>query len=682
MRIPNHISQQVDKLREAIDRHNYNYSVLDEPSIPDSEYDKLFLELQKLEQSYPQLITLDSPTQRVGATPLEKFSQITHRSPMLSLNNEFDTSSVEAFDRRVGEKLGTNEVEYAVEPKFDGLAVSLLFENGSFVTGATRGDGYIGEDVTLNLRTVKSIPLHLRKSDKNRIPFLLEIRGEVLMLKEDFEKLNLQQREKNEKEFMNPRNAAAGSLRQLDPRVTATRRLAFFAYGIGEFEGEEIPRDTHSNVMKYLASQGFPIAKECDVVRGSVALLSYYQKVKELREHLPYDIDGVVYKINSLAQQKEMGFVSRAPRFAVAHKFPAQEVVTELLGIDVQVGRTGVLTPVARLRPIFVGGATVAHATLHNEDEINRKDVMVGDSVIVRRAGDVIPEVVGVVIERRPSNASRFMMPNQCPVCGAKVIRMSDEAVTRCTAGLFCPAQRKQSIMHFASRRGMDIEGLGEKLVDKLVDNGFVVTPADLYTLDDEKLTSLSRMAKKSAINLLAAINKSKSTTLASFIYALGIRNVGVTTARELARYFGDFNKLKEANVKTLQGIPDVGLVVAQSITDFFSEKHNIEVINKLFSDPVGIELKEERDIRKMQDGNNANKISGKTFVLTGALPNMSREDAKERIESLGGKVTSSVSKKTNYVVVGAASGSKYDKAVELGIVTLDEAKLLELLKN
>lgn len=682
MRIPNHISQQVDKLREAIDRHNYNYSVLDEPSIPDSEYDKLFLELQKLEQSYPQLITSDSPTQRVGATPLEKFSQITHRSPMLSLNNEFDTSSVEAFDRRVGEKLGTNEVEYAVEPKFDGLAVSLLFENGSFVTGATRGDGYIGEDVTLNLRTVKSIPLHLRKSDKNRIPFLLEIRGEVLMLKEDFEKLNLQQREKNEKEFMNPRNAAAGSLRQLDPRVTATRRLAFFAYGIGEFEGEEIPRDTHSNVMKYLASQGFPIAKECDVVRGSVALLSYYQKVKELREHLPYDIDGVVYKINSLAQQKEMGFVSRAPRFAVAHKFPAQEVVTELLGIDVQVGRTGVLTPVARLRPIFVGGATVAHATLHNEDEINRKDVMVGDSVIVRRAGDVIPEVVGVVIERRPSNASRFMMPNQCPVCGAKVIRMSDEAVTRCTAGLFCPAQRKQSIMHFASRRGMDIEGLGEKLVDKLVDNGFVVTPADLYTLDDEKLTSLSRMAKKSAINLLAAINKSKSTTLASFIYALGIRNVGVTTARELARYFGDFNKLKEANVKTLQGIPDVGLVVAQSITDFFSEKHNIEVINKLFSDPVGIELKEERDIRKMQDGNNANKISGKTFVLTGALPNMSREDAKERIESLGGKVTSSVSKKTNYVVVGAASGSKYDKAVELGIVTLDEAKLLELLKN
>lgn len=682
MRIPNHISQQVDKLREAIDRHNYNYSVLDEPSIPDSEYDKLFLELQKLEQSYPQLITLDSPTQRVGATPLEKFSQITHRSPMLSLNNEFDTSSVEAFDRRVGEKLGTNEVEYAVEPKFDGLAVNLLFENGSFVTGATRGDGYIGEDVTLNLRTVKSIPLHLRTSDKNRIPSFLEIRGEVLMLKEDFEKLNLQQREKNEKEFMNPRNAAAGSLRQLDPRVTATRRLAFFAYGIGEFEGEEIPRDTHSNVMKYLASQGFPIAKECDVVRGSVALLSYYQKVKELREHLPYDIDGVVYKINSLAQQKEMGFVSRAPRFAVAHKFPAQEVVTELLGIDVQVGRTGVLTPVARLRPIFVGGATVAHATLHNEDEINRKDVMVGDSVIVRRAGDVIPEVVGVVIERRPSNASRFMMPNQCPVCGAKVIRMSDEAVTRCTAGLFCPAQRKQSIMHFASRRGMDIEGLGEKLVDKLVDNGFVVTPADLYTLDDEKLTSLSRMAKKSAINLLAAINKSKSTTLASFIYALGIRNVGVTTARELARYFGDFNKLKEANVKTLQGIPDVGLVVAQSITDFFSEKHNIEVINKLFSDPVGIELKEERDIRKMQDGNNANKISGKTFVLTGALPNMSREDAKERIESLGGKVTSSVSKKTNYVVVGAASGSKYDKAVELGIVTLDEAKLLELLKN
>ncbi len=683
MRIPKHISQQVDKLREAIDRHNYNYSVLDEPSIPDSEYDKLFLELQKLEQSYPQLITSDSPTQRVGATPLEKFSQITHRSPMLSLSNEFDTSSVEAFDRRVGEKLGTNEVEYAVEPKFDGLAVSLLFENGSFVTGATRGDGYIGEDVTLNLRTVKSIPLHLRTDDKNRTPSLLEIRGEVLMLKEDFEKLNWQQREKNEKEFMNPRNAAAGSLRQLDPRITATRRLAFFAYGIGEFEGGEIPRDTHSNVMKYIASQGFPIAKECDVVRGSAALLSYYKKVKELREYLPYDIDGVVYKVNSLAQQKEMGFISRAPRFAVAHKFPAQEVMTELLGIDVQVGRTGVLTPVARLRPVFVGGATVAHATLHNEDEINRKDVMVGDSVIVRRAGDVIPEVVGVVIERRPRNANRFIMPNQCPVCGAKVIRMSDEAVTRCTAGLFCPAQRKQSIMHFASRRGMDIEGLGDKLVSQLVDSDYISTPADLYIkLNEEKLTSLSRMAKKSASNLLAAINKSKSTALSRFIYALGIRNVGVTTARELARYFGDFNKLKEANVEILQGIPDVGLVVAQSIADFFSEKHNIEVINKLFSDPVNIELKEEIDIRKMQDGNNASKISGKTFVLTGALPNMSREDAKERIESLGGKVTSSVSKKTNYVVVGAIAGSKYDKAVELGVVTLDEEKLLELLEN
>lgn len=683
MSIPEYISQQADKLREAIDRHNYNYSVLDEPSIPDSEYDKLFLELQKLEQSYPQLITSDSPTQRVGATPLEKFSQITHRSPMLSLSNEFDASSVEAFDRRVGEKLGTNEVEYAVEPKFDGLAVSLLFENGSFVTGATRGDGNIGEDVTLNLRTVKSIPLHLRTSEnKNRIPSLLEVRGEVLMLKEDFEKLNWQQREKNEKEFMNPRNAAAGSLRQLDPRVTATRRLTFFAYGIGEYEGEEVPRDTHSNVMKYIASQGFLIAKERDVVYGSAALLSYYQKVKVLREHLPYDIDGVVYKVNSLAQQKEMGFISRAPRFAVAHKFPAQEVVTELLSIDVQVGRTGVLTPVARLSPVFVGGATVAHATLHNEDEINRKDVMVGDSVIVRRAGDVIPEVVGVVIERRPSNASRFMMPNQCPVCGAKVIRMSDEAVTRCTAGLFCPAQRKQSIMHFASRRGMDIEGLGDKLVDKLVDNGFIITPADLYTLDDARLTSLSGMAKKSASNLLAAINKSKSTTLARFIYALGIRNVGVTTARELARYFGDFNKLKEANVETLQVIPDVGLVVAQSIADFFSEKHNIEVINKLFSGPVNIELKEEVVIRKTQVGNNTSKISGKTFVLTGALPNLSREDAKEKIESLGGKVTSSVSKKTNYVVVGTAVGSKYDKAVELGVVILDEAKLLELLKN
>jgi len=672
-----------ENLKKIIEVHNYMYSVLDAPIIPDSEYDKLFLELQKLEQRYPYLATLDSPTQRVGAAPLEKFSQITHRLPMLSLNNEFEIAAVESFDRRISEKLGTDKVEYAVEPKFDGLAVSLLYKNGSFVTGATRGDGYIGEDVTLNLRTVKLIPLHLRKdTNKDRIPTLLEIRGEVLMLKEDFEKLNRQQREKNEKEFMNPRNAAAGSLRQLDPRVTATRRLTFFAYGIGEHEGDEIPRDTHSNVLKYIASQGFPIANERDVVSGSAALLSYYQKIGGLRERLPYDIDGVVYKVNNLVQQGKLGFISRAPRFAIAHKFPAQEVVTKLLGIDVQVGRTGVLTPVARLEPVFVGGATVTHATLHNEDEISRKDVMIGDSVIVRRAGDVIPEVVEVVKERRPSNAKRFTMPDQCPVCSAKAVRMPNEAVVRCTGGLFCPAQQKQVILHFASRRGMDIEGLGDKLVDQLVDSGSIKTPADLYTLDDAELISLPRMGKKSARNVLAAINKSKNTTLARFIYALGIRNVGVTTSRELARYFGNFSRLKEADVETLQQIPDVGLVVAQSIADFFAEKHNIEVIEKFFSDQVGIELKENVDVLKIQDDNNANRINGKTFVLTGTLPNLSREEVKGKIEKLGGKVTGSVSKKTNYVVAGTAPGGKYDKAVELGVTVLDEAELLQLLQH
>ena len=681
MGIPEYISQQAHKLREAIEQHNYRYSVLDAPSIPDSEYDKLFLELQQLEQCYPHLITLDSPTQRVGAAPLKEFSQITHRSPMLSLSNEFEATEVEAFDRRICEGLGTDDVEYAVEPKFDGLAVSLCYVNGLFVTGATRGDGYIGEDVTLNLRTVKSIPLRLRTGAHNdHRPTLLEVRGEVLMLKADFEKLNRQQREKNEKEFINPRNAAAGSLRQLDPNVTATRRLTFFAYGIGVYEGGEVPRDKHSKVMKYIASQGFHIADKCDVVSGSAALLSYYQKIGGLRERLPYDIDGVVYKVNDLVQQEKLGFISRAPRFAVAHKFPAQEVMTELLGIDVQVGRTGVLTPVARLKPIFVGGATVTHATLHNEDEISRKDVMIGDSVIVRRAGDVIPEVVGVVLEYRPSYARRFTMPDQCPVCNAKAVRMPNEAMVRCTGGLFCPAQRKQAILHFASRRGMDIEGLGDKLVDQLVDSDLIRTPVDLYKLDIAVLVNLQRMAEKSANNVLESVKESKNTTLARFIYALGIRNVGETTARELVRYFGNFNRLMEADIETLHQIPDVGLVVAQSIADFFAEKHNIEVIEQFRS--VGIRWKEDVDVRKAQNGASASGISGKTFVLTGTFPNLSREDVRKKIENSGGKVTGSISKKTNYVVAGTAAGGKHDKAVKLGITVLDEAGLLQLLQH
>jgi DNA ligase (NAD+) len=669
-----------ETLRKIIEAHNYMYSVLDAPSIPDSEYDKFFLELQKLEWRYPNLVTSHSPTQRVGATPLIKFSQVTHRLPMLSLNNiiENDTMVVESFDQRLGEKLGVDKIEYEVEPKFDGLAVSLCYENGIFTTGATRGDGETGEDVTSNLRTVKSIPLRLRTGTHNS-PALLEVRGEVLMLKEDFKGLNQYQRKKNEKVFVNPRNAAAGSLRQLDPKITATRRLTFFAYGIGEYKGEGIPRDTQSNVMRYIASQGFPIAKECDVVRGSAGLFTYYTKILDSREQLPYDIDGVVYKVNSLAQQKKLGFISRAPRFAIAHKFPAQEVITELLGIDIQVGRTGALTPVAKLKPIFVGGATVTQATLHNEDEIKRKDVMIGDSVIVRRAGDVIPEVVEVVMERRPDNAYQFIMPDRCPECGAKAVRMPNEAVVRCSGGLFCPAQKKQAIMHFASRRGMDIEGLGDKLVEQLVDTNSVRTPADLYSLDEDRLISLPRMGKKSAGNLLESLKKRRNPTLAQFIYALGIPNVGVTTARELARYFDNFSRLQKADVETLQKIPDVGLIVAQSITDFFVEKHNIDVIRKLFS--VGIELIENGEVRKTQDNDNANLINGKIFVLTGTLSNLSREIVTERIENMGGKVTSNISKKTNYLVAGNAPGSKHDKALELGVDIIDETELLDMLQ-
>ncbi len=499
------------------------------------------------------------------------------------------------------------------------------------------------------------------------------------MLKKDFIELNQQQRIKNEKIFVNSRNAAAGSLRQLDPKITATRRLTFFAYGVGKYIGDEIPRDTHSNLMQYISANGFLISKESDVVRNVEELLTYYRKILDLREQLPYDIDGVVYKVNSLTQQKKLGFISRAPRFAIAHKFPAQEVITKLLEIDVQVGRTGALTPVAKLKPVFVGGVTVTQATLHNEDEIKRKNVMIGDSVIVRRAGDVIPEVVGVVLERRPDNAYQFTMPDRCPECGAKAIRMNAEAVIKCSGGLFCPAQKKQAIMHFASRRGMYIEGLGNKLIDQLVETGLVSTPVDLYLLDEDKLISLSRMGKKSAENLLDSLRKSKSPMLAQFIYALGIPNVGVTTARELARYFNDFNKLQKADLETLQKIPDVGLIVAKSIIEFFADHHNIDVIKKLFL--IGIKLIENSDAQKIQD-NNSNLIAGSIFVLTGTLPNLSREIVTEKIENMGGKVTSNISKKTNYLVAGNAPGSKYKKALELGVNILNEGELLELIQN
>ncbi|MEK6686496.1 MAG: NAD-dependent DNA ligase LigA [Pseudomonadota bacterium] len=668
------IKQHAQELRAEIELHNYRYYVLDNPTIPDAEYDKLLRELQQIEQDHPQLITADSPAQRVGAAPLKAFSQITHKIPMLSLNNAFDDAEVEAFDRRVCEGLSVDSVEYAVEPKFDGLAVSLRYEDGMLKTGATRGDGYTGEDITSNLKTIKSIPLSLPVRTP---PSLLEVRGEVLMLKADFLALNQRQLAKGEKEFANPRNAAAGSLRQLDPGITATRRLTFFAYGIGEYQNAHMPQDKHSQVMAYLAALHFPVAKECTVVTGLQELLAYYQAIGAQRESLPYDIDGVVYKVNALLQQEQLGFVSRAPRFAIAHKFPAQEAVTQLLDIDVQVGRTGALTPVARLKPVFVGGVTVTNATLHNADEIERKDVRIGDTVIVRRAGDVIPEVVSVILDKRPVDAQVFAMPAHCPVCGAKAVRLPGEAVSRCTGGLFCPAQRKQAILHFASRRAMDIEGLGDKLADQMVDNAIVRTPADLYKLGLTALANLERMADKSANNILSAIEKSKQTTLARFIYALGIRNVGEATAKELAAHLGSLDRLIEADNERLQQIPDIGPVVAQSIVDFFAEQHNCEVIEQLRAS--GVHWDEHAGEPELSSA--AAPLQGKTFVLTGTLPNMSREEAKESIESLGGKVTGSVSKKTDYVVVGADPGSKYDKALSLGITILDEAGLQALLQ-
>jgi len=634
----------------------------------------LFRELQQIERDNPQLITADSPTQRVGAAPLKAFAQIAHRVPMLSLSNAFEDAEVEAFDRRVCEGLGVDRVEYAVEPKFDGLAVSLCYRNGLFTSGATRGDGYRGEDITLNLKTIKSIPLSLPLENP---PALLEVRGEVLMLKADFLALNQRQSSIGEKEFANPRNAAAGSLRQLDPGVTATRRLTFFAYGVGEYQDGQVPQDQHSRLMAYLASLHFPIAKECSVVQGVAGLLEYYRTIGAQRDRLPYDIDGVVYKVNALAQQAQLGFVSRAPRFAVAHKFPAQEAVTQLLDIDVQVGRTGALTPVARLNPVFVGGVTVTNATLHNADEIARKDVRIGDTVIVRRAGDVIPEIVSVIAEKRPANTTSFVMPTRCPVCGSHAARIPGEAASRCSGGLFCPAQRKQAILHFASRRAMDIEGLGDKLVDQMVDNAIVRTPADLYRLGLTALANLERMADKSANNILRAIEKSKQTTLARFIYALGIRNVGEATAKDLALHLGSLDRLIEADSERLQQIPDVGPVVAQSIADFFAEPHNREVIEQLRASGVHWDEHEEKPAAPAD----AAPLHGKTFVLTGTLPTMSREEAKEKIEARGGKVSGSVSKKTDYVVVGADPGSKCDKALDLGIIILDEAGLLILLQ-
>lgn len=671
MSVPKDVTARARELREEIERHNYQYYALDDPLISDADYDRLFRELQELEAHYPALVTPDSPTRRVGAEPLAEFAEVTHRTPMLSLNNAFAEEEVAAFDRRVREALALDRVEYAAEPKFDGLAVSLTYAHGVLIKGATRGDGYTGEDVTANLHTVRAIPLKLVA---RHVPERLEVRGEVLILRADFEQLNRAQREKGEKAFVNPRNAAAGSLRQLDPRISASRGLTFFAYGMGA--ADDVPDvSRHSELLDYLAQNRFPVARERKVVIGLEGLLGYYEAIGDMRPRLPYDIDGVVYKVNDLAAQETLGFVARAPRFAVAHKFRAEEVVTVVVAIEVQVGRTGALTPVARLDPVFVGGVTVTNATLHNEDEVHRKDIRVGDTVVVRRAGDVIPEVVRALADKRPAHARKFIMPTKCPVCGSTVKKLEDEAVARCTAGLYCPAQRKQALLHFASRRAMDIEGLGEKLVDQLVENRIVDTPADLYKLGIAALSGLERMAEKSATNVVAAIEKSKRTTLARFIYALGIRNVGETTARDLAQHFGGIDEIAEVDVEALQQVTDIGPVVAQSIAQFFAERHNLEVIAQLLAAGVSFE-------RVAPAVSVSGRVRGKTFVLTGTLPNLTRDDAKQKIEASGGRVIGSVSKKTDYLVVGADPGSKYDRAVELGVTVLDESGLLALLRG
>ena len=668
---------RISQIRDLIRLYDFQYYVQDAPTVSDNEYDGLFRELQALEAKHPNLVAPDSPTQRVGGSPVRAFSSITHRVAMLSLNNAFGDDELNAFDKRVREGLGLNQVEYAVEPKFDGLAITLTYENGIFTQGATRGDGYTGEDVTHNLKTIRSIPQRL---NIQKPPKLLEVRGEVLMFKADFDVLNQQQESRGDKVFANPRNAAAGSLRQLDPNITATRPLSFFAYGLGANHG--VPElNTQSACMNYLESLRLPVSNLRAVVKGAEGLLGFYEKVGAQRASLPFDIDGVVYKVNSLAQQAELGFVSRAPRWAIAHKFPAEEALTIVEGIDVQVGRTGAITPVARLKPVFVGGVTVTNATLHNEDEMRRKDVRIGDTVSIRRAGDVIPEVVGVVLEKRPSNALLFTMPTECPVCGSHIKKQQEEAVARCTGGIFCAAQRKQAMIHFASRKAMDIEGFGDKLVEQLVDSNLANNLADIYRLDFHALTNLDRMAEKSAQNIIDALEKSKKTTLARFIYALGIRNVGEATAKDLARYFGNVEAVQDANIEQLQQVPDVGPIVAESIVNFFSEAHNREIINSLIS-PIELGGAGIHWDAVAAKSNATGIFTGKTFVLTGTLPTLGREDAKALIENVGGKVSGSVSKKTDFVVAGADAGSKLTKAQELGVGVIDETDLLKMLSD
>jgi DNA ligase (NAD+) len=692
------VARRAAELREQLFHHAHRYYVLDAPEIPDAEYDRLFQELQALEEAQPELRTPDSPTQRVLGAVLAGLTPVRHAVPMLSIATERDTSEAAArrFDARVRRALALGEddppLEYSAELKFDGLAINLRYEHGVLVQAATRGDGETGEDVTHNIRTIGQIPLRLHElpipPKRERAggegaagaPEVLEVRGEIYMRRDHFERMNEQQRAAGLKTFVNPRNAAAGMVRQLDSKITASRRLSFYAYGLGEVRGWNLP-DTHSAALDALGRLGVPVNGEHAVVRGAEGLIAFHARIGAKRAELPFDIDGVVYKVDARELQQRLGFKSREPRWALAHKYPAQEQMTVVRDIDVQVGRTGKLTPVAKLEPVFVGGTTVSNATLHNEDETRRKDVRVGDTVIVRRAGDVIPEVAGVVLDRRPADAGEPFdlfkrLAGKCPVCGSAIAREEGEVDWRCSGGLFCAAQRKEAILHFAGRRAMDIEGLGDKLVEQLVDGGAVRTLPDLYGLTADQLAGLDRMAAKSAKNLVDALDKSKHTTLPRFLFALGIRHVGEATAKDLARHFGSLDRILEASEPQLLEVADVGKVVAQSIRLFFEQPHNREVVDALRR--LGIGWSED-------DGTadrTPKPLAGKTFVLTGTLPNLKREDAKERIEAAGGKVAGSVSKKTDYVVAGEEAGSKLDKARELGIALLDEAALEALLAS
>ncbi len=680
MNTPSVAGQRAAELRALLDHHAYLYYVQDAPQIPDAEYDKLFQELQALEAAHPELLTADSPTQRVIGAVLDGLTTVRHVVPMLSIRTETDTTEGGAreFDKRVRRDLKLADeappVEYACELKFDGLAINLRYERGVLVQAATRGDGETGEDVTHNIRTLAQVPLRLIGVDAP----VLEVRGEVYMRRDVFEALNEAQRGKGEKTYINPRNTAAGAVRQLDSRITASRKLSFFAYGLGDVQGWDVP-PTHTALLDALAAMGLPVDARRRVVAGADGLVAFHAEIAAQRDALPFDIDGVVYKVNSRALQQELGFVSREPRWAVAHKYPAQEQVTLLRGIDIQVGRTGKLTPVAKLEPVFVGGTTVSNATLHNEDEARRKDVRIGDTVIVRRAGDVIPEVVGVVLDKRPASVGEPFdlyqrLAGRCPICGAAILREEGEVDWRCSGGISCPAQRKQAMLHFAQRRALDIEGLGDKIVEQLVDAGVIKTLPDLYKLGVASLAQLDRMADKSAGNLVAAIDRSKQTTLARFVYGLGIRHVGETTAKDLARHFGALDRLMDASTEQLLEAPDVGPVVAQSIRTFFEQPHNREVVEQLRA--AGVTWAEHDG----EADTSPKPLAGKTFVLTGSLPTLEREDAKALIEAAGGKVSGSVSKKTHYVVAGEAAGSKLDKARELGVEVIDEAALRALL--